>query len=214
MLMLVISESLSERLTLYPRAKNEVTQQLSQAFQTIADQEFRDAKYHICLFEELMVLLKQKSMELHKQGCVPILEAVSKGDVFRFAESGLALFAGECDMENMWDDLFRRATDAARNITDSQFLSQLREGLERFAQYGDLLKPLADKAKERAFAHLADGITRTTNRLMSAVHKIQEQDCMERIKRERASLADEEQRKLRVDLIRQVNTLSAHAAHA
>ena len=169
-------------------------------------------------------------MRLDEEECVPILEAVLKGDLdqakanvkgntaaggsgLRFLRSVKGLFSGESDMENIRDDLFRRATDAARKITDSQFLTQLGDDVERFAQYHDLLQPLADKAKERALAHLEDGITKTTSKLTPAVHKIKEQDFAERVNREQASRAGEEQCKLRADLIRQVNNLSAYSAH-
>ena len=236
--MLVISEHISEYLTLYPRAQDVVARQLGQGFQIITDQEFRDAKDRICLFKELIPLLDKKPMKLDKQECVAILEAVLKGDVDQakanvkgnnpggggggkrnktmlgfIGSTVKALFVGESDMETIWDDLFRRATDATRRVTDSQFLTQLAEDLERFAQYGDLLQPLADKAKQRAFAHLEGGITKTTNKRTPEVHRIQEQDCTERIKREQASRAEEELCKLRVGLIRQVNNLSAHTAH-
>ncbi|KAF8548217.1 hypothetical protein OG21DRAFT_1449416 [Imleria badia] len=227
-------EPLSERLKLYPRAKHEVAYQLSQAFQSISNHEFQAAKDRICLFKELTQLLKKKPMKLDEQDCVMILEAVLEGNVDQakanvkgsnagggggklnkmtmsfFRSAVKALFVGESDMESIWDDLFRRATAAARGVTDSQFLTRLPEDLARFSKYGHLLKPLADKAKERAFEHLEDGITRTTKKLTPAVHRIQEDDCTERIKREQASLAVEEQRKLRLDLIRQVNNLSAH----
>jgi hypothetical protein len=232
--MLAISEPL---LTLYPRAKDVVERQLSQAFQTITDQEFRDTKNRICLFKALIPLLEKQPMKLDKEDCVPILEAVLKGDVDQAKENAKgsnasgeggdkrnkttlgyigstvkALFVRKNDMETKWDDLFGRATAAARRITDSQFTTQLGEDLERFAQY-DLLPPLADKAKERAFAHLEVCITTTTNKLMPEVHRIQEQDCTQRIKREEANRAEEELCKLRVDLIRQLNNLSAHTAH-
>ncbi|KAF8548831.1 hypothetical protein OG21DRAFT_1489037, partial [Imleria badia] len=74
-------EPLSERLTLYPRAKDAVAQQLSQAVQNISDQEFRAAKDRICLFKELMPLLKKKPIKLDKQYRVLILEAVLEGNV-------------------------------------------------------------------------------------------------------------------------------------
>jgi hypothetical protein len=238
MLMLVTSEPLSEYLTLYPRARDVVERQLGQGFQIVPDQEFRDAKDRICLFKALILLLDKEPMKLDKQECVPILEAVLKGDADQaranvkgnnaggggggkrnktalgyFRSAVKALFAGESDMETIWDDLFRRATDAAQRITDSQFLTQLGEDLERFAQYGDLLQPLADKAKQRAFTHLEGGIAKTTKKRTPEVHRIQEEDCTERIKREQANRAEEELCKLRVGLIRQVNNLSAHTAH-
>ena len=229
--MLVISGPL---LTLYPRAQDVVVRQLSQAFRTITDQEFRDIKDRICLFKALMPLLEKKPKKLDKQECVAILEAVLKGDIDQakenvkgnntggggggkralgfFRSAVKTLLKGESDMENVWDDLFRRATDAARKITDSQFLTQLGEDLERFGQYCDLLQPLAEKAKQRAFMRLEDDITKTTDKLTPAVHRIQEQDFTERIKREQASCVEEEC-KLKVDLIRQVNNLSAHTPH-
>ncbi|KAF8548147.1 hypothetical protein OG21DRAFT_1607071, partial [Imleria badia] len=206
-------EPFSERLTLYPRAKDEVGQQLSQAVQSISDQEFRAAKDLICFFKELMPLLKKKPIKLDEQYRVLILEAVLEANVDQANVKGnnagggggvKALFVGQSDMEIKWDDLFQRATDAAGRVTDSQFLTQLEEDLERFAKYGHLLKPLADKAKERAFDHLEGSITKTTKKLMAAVHRIQEEDCAEGVKREQASRAEEEQRKLRMDLIRQI----------
>ena len=237
--MLVISEPLAECLTLYPRAKDVVAQQLNQAFQTIGDKEFRDAKDRICLFKELMPLLEKIPTKLDKQDSVSILEAVLKWDVDQVKAhvkgnnaggggrgkrnmmtlgivwSALKVWLkGESYKENIWDDLFQRAADAAGKITDSQFLTQLGDDVERFAQYGDLLQPSADKAKERAFAHLEDGITKTTNRLTPEVRKIKEQDFAERIKHEQASRVKVDQRKLMVDLIRQVNNLSTHTAHA
>ena len=234
MLMLVIPEPLLE---LSPRAKDVVARQLGQGFQTIPDQEFRDTKNRICLFKSLMPLLEKKPTKLDTQQCVPILEAVLKGDVDQakanakgsnargkgggkrnktmlgfIGSTVKTFFAGESDMETVWDDLFRRATAAARKITDRQFLTQLGEDLERFAQY-DLLPPLGDKAKERAFADFEFGITNTTDKLMPEVHRIQEQDCTQRIKREQAMRAEEELCKLRADLIRQVNNLSALTAY-
>ncbi|KAF8548768.1 hypothetical protein OG21DRAFT_684156 [Imleria badia] len=229
------SEPLSERLILYPRAKDEVTQHLSQAFQSISDHEFRAVKDRICLFKELLPLLKKK---LDKQDCVATLEAVLEGNVEQakanvkgndtsggddgkpnkitmgfFRSAIKALFLEESDKESKWDDRFRRATDAARRVTDSQFLTQLAGDLDRFSQYGHLLIPLADNTKQRAFEHLEGGITKTTKKLTAAVHRIQAEDCMELIKREQGNRAEEEQCKLRLDLIRQVNNLSAHTAH-
>ena len=179
-------------------------------------------------------------MKLDKRDRMPILEAVLEGNVDQakanvkgnnssggdggggkihkmtiglFRSAVKALFVGDSDMENMWDDVFQRATDAARKVTDSQFLTRLGEDLERFAQFGHLLEPLADRAKERAFEHLEGGIAKTMKKLTPAIHSIQEQDCTERIKRDQASRAEEEQRKLRLILVRQVNNLSAHTAH-
>ena len=220
MLMLTISELLLEQLTPYPRAKDEVARQLSQAFQRIYDQEFGAAKDRVCLFKELMSLLKKKPMKLDKQVCVPILEAVLEGNVDQAkanvkwsnaASGGATLVASRVAAR---DDLFRRATDAARKVTDSQFLTWLGEDLERFTEYGVKLKPLADKAKERAFVHLEVAILRTVRKLTVAVHSMKEEECIEQIKRESARRGDEELDKLRANLIKHVNDLSAQTLHS
>ncbi|KAF8428935.1 hypothetical protein L210DRAFT_3623712 [Boletus edulis BED1] len=228
-------QSASEILALHPKAKDEIARQLRDAFQNIDDPEFRNAKDRICIFKQSRVLLKQDPRKLAEQEYMPLLKEVLVGDadqawatvkgnkpgdgsgdrrkksiIVSLRSAVKEFFVGESDMERLWNDLFRQATYAARNITDSQFLTQLREDLERFAEYGDLLRPLADKAKEKAYAHLEARITTRTNKLTPAVHRIQENGSTERIKREQASLAQEEQRRLRVHLIRQVNELSAH----
>ncbi|KAF8122287.1 hypothetical protein EV363DRAFT_1555266 [Boletus edulis] len=228
----------SEILALHPKANDEMARQLRYAFQIIDDPEFRNAKDRICIFKQSRLLLKQDPRELAEQEYMPLLQEVLVEDVDqalgnvkgnkpsdgggdkrkRTILGGLRLavkefFLGESSMETLWNDLFRQATYAAWNITDSQFLTQLGEDLERFAEYGDPLRPLGDKAKEKAYAHLKTRITARTNKLTPAVHRIQENESMEQIKREQASRAEEEQRRLRVNLIRQVNELSAQTEH-
>ncbi|KAF8548149.1 hypothetical protein OG21DRAFT_1501183 [Imleria badia] len=227
-------EPLEKYLTLHPRAQNEVVLQLSQAFQSISDQEFQTAKDRICLFKGLIPLLKHKH---DKRECVPILEAVLEGntDLAKVNKKGnnaggrgklskmtqgffrsvvKAFLGGGDETENIWDDLFQRATDPAHRVTDSQFLTQLGEDLERFAEYGDRLKPLADKAKARAFEFLEGNITRTTKKLTATVHRIQAEDWTERIKSESAKKAEEDLDKLRGNLIKYVNNLSTQTAYS
>ncbi|KAF8419128.1 hypothetical protein L210DRAFT_3510849 [Boletus edulis BED1] len=212
----------SEILALHPKAKDEMARQLRYAFQSIDDPEFRNAKDRICIFKQSRLLLKQDPRELAEQEYMPLLQEVLVEDVDqalgnvkgnkpsdgggdkrkRTILGGLRLavkefFLGESSMETLWNDLFRQATYAAWNITDSQFLTQLGEDLERFAEYGDPLRPLGDKAKEKAYAHLKTRITTRTNKLTPAVHRIQENEITEQIKRELASRAQDEQRRLR-----------------
>ncbi|KAF8548835.1 hypothetical protein OG21DRAFT_670471 [Imleria badia] len=210
-------EPLSKSLILHQRAKDEVAWHLSQAFQNIFDQEFRAVKDRICLFKELVPLLQNK---LDKERCVLILEAVLEGDTdlakaigeddgiaLDFSLSGVltALFVGK-------DDIFQRATDAARRVTDSQFLTQLGDDLQRFAEHGDKLKPLADKAKRRAFVYLKDGTMRTAKQLTPAVRRIYQELYREHIKRQSAKRLQEELDKLRANLIKQVNDLSTQTS--
>lgn len=116
--------------------------------------------------------------------------------------------SGETNMEGSLDDLIRRATEAATQISDSQFLSQLEQDLQRHAQRAPQFQVLADKAKHRAFEYLDFTIMRTVKKLAPAAHKTQEEECTERIKRESTKRADQELDRLRLNLIKNVNSLS------
>ena len=211
MLMLVVPGPPSECLTLHPAAKNEVSRQLSQAFLSISDQQFQAVKDRICLFKELIRLFENK---LNKQQCVPILYAVLEGNTdlakanvkeddaigegSSILSEAKAFFVGK-------DDLFQRATDVAQSVSDSQFLAQLREDMKRFAEYGDKLKPLAEKAKERALARLEVDIMRMVKNPMPGLLRIHEEEW---VKYESAKRREEEPDRLRVNLIKDVNELS------
>ena len=241
-LIMVASEPLSKLLTLYPRTYDIVGQQLSQAFQKISDHEFRVAKDRICLFRELISLSKVKLdeqawvpiLEAVLEGNVEQAKAKAKASSGTGGGSGkqhntrsslipatwrtrfrgaLKLWSpGDNEIEGAMDDLLQQATDAAREITDSQFMIQLGHDAEQFAQYNALLTPLADKARARAFAHLEINITQMTKKLTPLVHRVQGEECSGWIRREQASRAEEEQHNLRVKLIKQLNCLSAHTA--
>ena len=228
-------EPLSKLLTLYPKAADKVTQQLSKDFQNISDQDFQTAKNRIGLFKCLAPLLKAK---LDEQTCLQILEAVLKGEVEQAganvtANNGVGskqdnlmpilnpttwpwqiwkTFSGEHDVEGEVENLIRRATEAATQISDSQFLSHLKQDVERYAQLFPQFKERAEQARHKAFEHLEVRIMRTVKKLKPAVHRIQEEECTARIKRESAKSAEEELDKLRMNLIKHVNDLSTQTA--
>ena len=233
-LMLATSEPLSNFFTVCPGERDWVARQLTQAFQNIPDKKFQVAKDCIFLCKELMPLLKKKKLD--KQKFVPILEVMfgdtnqakanvqenNAGDrhdstrnktTLAFFWSALrALFTGENDMESISQDgLLRHATDAAQRITDSQFLTQLGKDLDQFAQYDDLLKLLADNAKERAIVHLKGNIDKTAKKLVVMVQRMLQDAYVKDIKRESAKRADEELAELRVKLIKDANNLSTQA---
>ncbi|KAH0827345.1 hypothetical protein J3R83DRAFT_3979 [Lanmaoa asiatica] len=233
-----IPEPLSKLLTLYPKANDKVTQSLSKDFENITDQDFRIAKDRITLFKELVPLLKKKSMKLNKETTLQILEAVLKGDIEQakanvrgnngpdgggnrqsstrlslahlttWAPSIVSVIKSWGSEDGRVDALIHRTRDAATQVSDSQILSQLEQDVEKYAQHVPLFKELADKARNRAFDYLEGAVARTLKRLTPAVHRIQEEECGERIKREHAKSAEEEQDKLRVKLIKDVNDLS------
>lgn len=122
--------------------------------------------------------------------------------------------SGGSEVEGQVDALILRATGAAAQISDSQFLSELRQDMERYAQRFPQLKILADKARPKAFEHLEVALTRTLKKLTPTVHRIQVEECTERIKREHARKAEEEQDKLRVNLIKNVNASSSQITYS
>ena len=238
MLIRVALEPLSKLLELYPKANEKAAQQLGKDFQYISNQEFKRVKQQICVFKELGPLLK-KHLKLEKQTYHAILAAVLEGNAGQASakvkgdsraskrnmsarpgfkpttwiwRSAIKAFSsGENDIEDVVDDLIGHATEAAEKISDSQFLGQLEQDVRQYAPHVPLFKDLADKGKERAFMHLEVGIGRALKRLTPTVHRTQEQESAEHIKREHARRAEEELDQQRVKLIRHVNNIPAQA---
>ena len=240
MLIHVSLEPLSKFLELYLKANEKVAQQLGKDFQYISNQEFKNIKQRICVFKELGPLLRKRP-RLEKQTHQAILEAVLEGNVeqarakvktdsraskwdinakpsFKPTTWGDTIRLAfkpfsfeENDTEDAFDDVISHATQAAEQISDSQFLCQLEQDVGEYARYIPLFKDLAEKATERAFMHLEVGIRRALKRLTPTVHRTQEQESVEQIKREHARRAEEELDQQRVKLIRHVNNFPAQA---
>lgn len=238
------SEPLSKFLSLYPKANDKVTQQLSKDFQKISDHEFRTAKNRIGQFKALVPLLDKDNLKLDEEARFEILEAVLAGEIEKVkvnvkANGGAGsrvnyarpsfnpatcapsirsawstTFSGENDVEGVVDNLIHRARETATQITDSQLLSELQQDVEKYEKRIPQFKVWAERAKLKAFDYLEVSITRTVKRLRPAVHRIQEEDCTERIKRESAKRAEEELDKLRINLIQHVNDMSTQTAYS
>jgi len=234
------SEPIARFLALYPKANDKVMQQLSKDFRNISDKDFRVAKDRIGLFKELAPLLREK---LDKQTCQQILAAILDGEVVQ-AKEGLKgnnwigsnqnyarpsfnpttwapgfrtvwkTLLGENDVEGVLNNLVRRATEAATQISDSQFLGQLEQDVEQHARRIPQFGLWAERAKHQAFEHLQVSIKRTVKKLVPTVHRVQEEECTERIKRESAKRADAELDKFRVDLIKHVNDSSSQTSYS
>ncbi|KAF8548836.1 hypothetical protein OG21DRAFT_1448641 [Imleria badia] len=231
---------LTDILMRYPKANDKATQQLSKDFQNISDNDFRTARDRILLFKSLLPLLKKSNPKLDKHLCTQTLVAVLEGELEHakaYAKAHIRVgsqpraslnpttwrtgiraawkaISGETNIEGVLDDLIRRATEAATQVSDSEFLSQLEQDVGRWAQRTAQFLVLADRAKQKAFEHLEVTITRTVKRLAPTVHKIQEEECRDRIKRKSEQSADEELDKLRVNLIKDVNNLSTQTAYS
>jgi hypothetical protein len=223
----MIAEPLSELIRHHPKVNPHVAQQLKQAFQwSITDKDFRTAKERICLATELFPIVK--NVDKQKRG--RILLAVLAGEVERAKGIMIAnstsltskdqassntpshwvlrsarkwIVAGNADAD-LVDGLIRDATRTAQQTTDSQFLTKLARDVEQHPA----LTRFADDARQRAYIYLEPAIDRLLKKLVPSVQQIQETDCKTEIERECASLEKEDQRKLRVDLIRSLNGLS------
>ncbi|KAG8215603.1 hypothetical protein J3R82DRAFT_7468 [Butyriboletus roseoflavus] len=112
------------------------------------------------------------------------------------------------------DVLVHTATEAATHVSDSQFLSQLGQDEELYAQHFPQFKVLADRARNKAFEYLNVTLTRTLKKLMPQVEKTQAEECAEGIKRKHAKGAEEMQVKLRKNLIKDLNDLSLQTPHS
>ncbi|KAF8122279.1 hypothetical protein EV363DRAFT_1274846 [Boletus edulis] len=227
-------EPLSDLLALYPKASDKATRMLSKEFQNITDKDYQVAKSRIQLFKSLALLLDKKSLKLDEQARLQLLEAVLKGEVepakatvrekwnnmksthnlATWARAAWKTIAGENDINNV-DDLIRRATEGVTWISDAQFLAQLEQDVdvEWYARDIPLFKVWAERAKQRAFEHLEVSIMRTVKKLAPVVHKAQEEECTERIKRENTKEA-EELEILRMKLITFVNDRSSQTAYS
>ena len=121
--------------------------------------------------------------------------------------------AGESDVEDVVNDLIRRATEIAKPIPDDQFMTQLDQDVERYTSRTPQFGVWAERAKLRAFEYLESSVTRTVKKLLPGVHREQENESAERIRQDSAKTVEEELKKLRVKLIKQVNDLSAKTAY-
>ncbi|KIJ05810.1 hypothetical protein PAXINDRAFT_20962 [Paxillus involutus ATCC 200175] len=223
-------EPLSEMITLYPKVNQHVAQQLRQAFYLSTDKEFRTAKSRICLTKELLPIVEKVDEPNREQ----ILRAALEGELELVkdmmkenAKSLTTKHKATADTPSHWaiqtmrkivsgnpdadlvDGLVRDATRAAQQTTDSEFLIELDHDVEQHPE----LKKLADEARRGAYIYLKPAIGRLLKKLVVSVQQIQETDCDTRIKREHGSREEEEQRKLRMDLIRRLNSMSKQTAH-
>ncbi|KAF8122291.1 hypothetical protein EV363DRAFT_1404993 [Boletus edulis] len=227
---------LSDLLAFYPKANDKATRLPSKELQNITDKDYQAAKDRIQLFKDLASLLDKNSLKLDEQARLQLLEAVLEGEVepakatvrekvkrwnsiksthnlATRARAAWKTIAGENDVNSVVDDLIRRTTEGVTQISDDQFLGQLEQDVERYAQHIPQFKVWAERAKQKALEHLEDSVMRTVKKLVPAVHRAQEEVCKERIKRENVKKADEELESVRVKLIKDVNNLCSQIAH-
>ena len=216
---------------------------MSKEFREISDKDFQIAKDRILLFKNLAPLLRKKKLdegtclrisEAVLEGEVEQTKANARvndrgGNKRHSVKTGLnptpwpsltsssvrgvwKTIAGEGDVEGV-NDLIRRATETAKPIPDDQFVGQLDQDMERYTSRMPQFGVWAERAKHRAFEYLESSVTRTVKKLFPGVHREQENESAERIRQDSAKTAEEELKKLRVKLIKQVNDLSTKTAY-
>ncbi|KAF9218569.1 hypothetical protein BS17DRAFT_720337 [Gyrodon lividus] len=234
----MMTEPLSKLVTLYPKVNERVVHQLRHEFHgSITDKEFQTAKQRICLTLELYPFVKKLDKPIRGRLLLAALAGeleqvkemmkANAGSLEANSRSLAGTHKASSNSPSTWsipsikwftsgnadaalvDALFREATRAAQKITDSQFLTELDRNVEQHPA----LKTSADDARRRAYVYLEPAIGRLLKKLVLSVQEIQQNDCESRIERENASLEEKEQRKLRVDLIRRLNSISEHTPH-
>ena len=195
----------------------------------ISDPDFRNIKERLCLAVEFIsrakdldgrlrsVVAETAAMEGYK-AARSAMESASKGtqpsieglrDVVNDIKD---LLSGTGDDNvSLVQRTLQEANREARNITDSQFFSEII-GLDVIRK-NEKLGRSVQRAKELAHKSLVSAVPRLVTKLVGLIKKVQEDACKATVKAETASYKDEEQRKLRLQLIRHVNGSTTQIQH-
>lgn len=102
-------------------------------------------------------------------------------------------------------EAIKETPKASRNISDSQFLSEI---IKTEIVEGSVLKSLAENAQEMAISYLRSTISHLVEQIVTSARLKQEEQYTAEIKAEISRYEDGEQRRLRSRFIRQVNLAS------
>lgn len=215
--------------------------QLGNDFRYIDNDEFKTMKRRICVFKELGPLLRNY-LTLEEQTYQGVLAAMLEGNVGRakakvkgdtgasirnidmkanlkpttwttsFRSAWKVFSSPENDIEQTVGYLIDLATQAAEQISDGQFLSQLEQDVRKYGPHFPRFEDLAGKARLRALGYLQVGAGRTLKRLVSRVHRTQEEECAQQIECRIARRTKEVLDQQRIKLISHVNSFSAQTA--
>jgi len=217
--------SFQEIVTLYPDAGDVFIKNKDQLTK-ISDFEFRRIKDRLCLSVELISRAKDFNAGLYSA----IMEAASM-DGFQAAKRVVESSPRDAQSSNKgffpnwkspWSGsndeksslalrTLNEANDKARKIADIQFFSEIINADSILKK--KKLKPFIQDAKRLAQQYLTSAIPRTVNKMVGLIKKVQEDACTATVKSETASYENEEQRKLRAQLIRHINDSATRAQH-
>jgi len=219
-----------EIVCLYPEAGDHFQQNKDQ-LNKIFDPEFRKIKDRLCLAVKFVSRTKGRldrrlrtlvaetaAMEGYK-AAKSATESAPKG-AQPFKVQGImgvvkdfkaALLGTGDDKASLAQRALQEADREARNITDSQFFSEIIE-LD-IIRKNEQLGPSVQRAKELAHKSLMVTVPGLVTKLVGLIKMVQEDACRATVKAETISYKDEEKRKLRIQLIRHVNDSTTQIQH-
>lgn len=225
---LYVAVPFQEIVSLYPEAGGHFQRNKGQLTK-ISDPEFRNIKDRLCLFVKFIsraedldgrlrsLVAETAAMEGYK-AAKSAMESASKGtqpliqglmDVAKDIKASL-LGTGD-DKASLAQRALQEADREARNITDSQFFSEIiRLDIIR---KNKKLEPSVQRAKELAQKSLMVIVPQLVSKLVGLINQVQENTCRATVKAETTSHKNEEQRKLRLHLIRHVNDPMTQIQH-
>lgn len=203
-----------EIIRLYPSA-GDIFQRNKYRLMLISDPEFRKIKERLCLFVEFTS--RTKDLDSRLRNTVAECASMEGYEVANnVLESGLGYF------EALWSRTsdgntalvqrtLQEANDAACNITDSRFFSEIIKADS--IQKNKKLERSVQNANDLAKQYLISAVPGVVNKIVEVLKKIQAEGCMTKIKAETARYEDEELRKLRLQLIRHINCSTIQTRH-
>ena len=217
---LCVAVPFQEIVSLYPEAGRHFQRNKDQLTK-ISDAEFRNIKDRLCLFVKFMsraedldghlrslvaetAALKsynaaKSAMESASKGTQPLIQGLM--DVVKDIKASLL---GTGDVKaSLAQRALQEADREAHNITDSQFFSEIIR-LD-IIHKNKKLEPSVQRAKELAHKSLMVSVPQLVSKLVGLINQVQENACRVTVKAETIGYKNEEQRKLRLQLISHVN---------
>ncbi|KAL4072279.1 hypothetical protein J3A83DRAFT_4092477 [Scleroderma citrinum] len=189
----------------------------------ISNFEFRSIKDQLCLCVEFVSRSRDLDSRLRRE-----VAETAAIEGFRAANNVVGSASKDTQtsrysIKSLWstpsDDkvasaqrVLQNANDEARKIPDNQFFLQVTKA--SIIQKNRQLRSSVQRAEELAHKYLKSAVPQLVNKLVGLIKAVQEDACKTTVMAETASYEDEEQRKLRLELIRHVNGSTTQTQHS
>ena len=188
--------------SLYPDAARDFDQGLNKC-SSIPDQNFEKAKSKICQFVET------ESKKTHLDSPIRKEPSETTAGHYQWTAFPMNLFTykgndEEADVAMMQEGI-GNTPNAARNISDSQFLAKV---VKSEIVQSSILKSVAEEAQKIAISYLQLTISHLVRKIVSSARVRQEEQHKAQIREKLSSLRDGEQRRQRSQFINQINSAS------